>query len=129
MAFNSKILSWKTSIIDVRLAYMSFLSRISMLIDYIIWSSNLFFFASSCFTCFFIVQVFQSSSFSGSRFFRVQDFQGPGFSESRFFRVCVQGPSSGSWSRVRVQGLGPGFRSSHLFEQNLLCWIIWWRIV
>ena len=34
--------------------------------------------------------------FSGSRFFRVQVFQGPGF----------------SGSRSRVQGPGPGFRSS-----------------
>ena len=53
--------------------------------------------------------------FSGSRFFRVQVFQGPGFSGPRFFRVQVfQGPGPGSRSRVRVQGLGPGFRSSHL---------------
>ena len=66
------------------------------------WSSNLFF-ASSCFP-----------RFSQSRFFRVQVFQGPGFSESRFFWVQVfQSPGfSGSGSRVRVQGLGPGFRSS-----------------
>ena len=58
-----------------------------MLINYTMWSSNLFF-APSCF-----------SRFSGSRFFRVQVFQGPGFSGSKFFRV-------------QVQGLGPGFRSS-----------------
>ena len=50
---------------------------------------------------FFRVQVFQSPGFPGSWFFRAQVFQGPGFSGFRFFRV-------------RVQGLGPGFRSSHL---------------
>ena len=49
----------------------------------------------------FRVQVFQSPCFSGSRFFRVHVFQGPGFSGSRFFRIRVQGP-------------GPGFRSSPL---------------
>ena len=43
-------------------------------------------------------------------FFRVQVFQGPGFSWSRFFRVRVQGPSPRSG--FRVQGPGPGFRSS-----------------
>ena len=48
---------------------------------------------------FFRVQVFLSPSFSVSRFFRIQFFLGPGFSGSRFFRV-------------RVEGLGPGFRSS-----------------
>ena len=60
------------------------------------WSSNLFFFASSCFP-----------RFSESRFFRVQVFQGPGFSESRFFWVQVfQGPGfSGSGSRVCAQVL------------------------
>ena len=45
------------------------------------------------------VQVFQSPGFSGSSFFKVQVFQVPGFLGSRFF-----------W--VRVQGVGPGFRSS-----------------
>ena len=75
------------------------------------WSSNLFFFASSCFprfpqSRFFRVQVFHSPGFSESRFFRVQVFQDLGFSESsfsgcRFFRVQVQ-----------VQDVGPGFRSS-----------------
>ena len=53
------------------------------------------FFWIQLFPTFFIVQVF-----SGSRFFRVQVFQGPGF--------------SGSGSRVLVQGLDPGFRSSHV---------------
>ena len=67
------------------------------------WSSNLFFYIQ-LFPAFLIVQVFQGPGFSESKFFRVQVFQGPGFSESRFFRVQVfQG---------RVQGLGPGFRSS-----------------
>ena len=67
----------------------------------------------------YLFHVFQDSYFSGSRFFRVQVFQIPGFSgsrfsESRFFRVLVfQGPGFlGSGSRVRVQGPGPGFRSS-----------------
>ena len=54
----------------------------------------LYFFCIQLFPTFFTVQVF-----SGSRFFRVQVFQGPRFLESRFFRV-------------RVQGLGPGFRDS-----------------
>ena len=70
------------------------------------WSSN-HFSTSSSFprfsgSRFFKVQVFQSSGFSGSRFFRLQVFLSPGFSGSRFFTV-------------RVQGLGPGFRSSLLF--------------
>ena len=41
----------------------------------------------------------------------------PGFSESRFFRVQVfqgLGPGSGS----KVQGLGPGFRSSPLYHRK-----------
>ena len=61
------------------------------------------------FLSFFYIQLFPTFSivqvFSGSRFFRVQVFQGPGFLGSRFFRV-------------RVQGLGPGFRSS-LFSEHL----------
>ena len=87
---------------------------------------------------FFRVHVFQITGFSGSRFFRVQVFQGPGFSGSRFFKVQVfqgtdfsgsrlfkvqvfQGPGfSGSrFFRFRVQGPGPGFRSS-LTPENLL---------
>ena len=85
MACNRYILSWKTSIIDVRLAYKSFLSRFSMLINYTMWSSNLF-------CC---IQLFPT-------FFIVQDFQicqGLGFSESRIFWVQV------------FQGLGPGSES------------------
>ena len=73
------------SIIDVRLAYKSFLSRFSMLINYTMWSSNLF-------CC---IQLFPT-------FFIVQDFQicqGLGFSESRIFWVQV------------FQGLGPGSES------------------
>ena len=61
------------------------------------------------FLSFFYIQLFPTFSivqvFSGSRFFRVQVFQGPGFLGSRFFRV-------------RVQGFGPGFRSS-LFSEHL----------
>ena len=99
--------SWKTFIVHVRLAYKSFLSRISMLINYTMWSSNLFFFfhpaVSRVFQSsgFFRAQVFQGDGFSGSRSFWVRVFQGPGFSESRFFRVQI------------FQGPGPGFRSSH----------------
>ena len=68
-------------------AYKSLLSRFSVLINYNMWSSN-HFSTSSGFP-----------RFSGSRFFRAQVFQGPGFLGSRFFRIRVQGP-------------GPGFRSS-----------------
>ena len=100
--------------------YKSLLSRFSVLINYTMWSFNLFT-ASSCFphfsrrpdfwkSRFFKVQVFQDPGFSGSRFFRVQVFQGPGFSGSRFFRV-------------RVQGLGPGFRSSPIFVVKDYQWI------
>ena len=49
---------------------------------------------------FFKVQFYQGPGLSGSRFFKVQVFQGPGFKGP--------GPESGS----RVQGPGPGFRSS-----------------
>ena len=59
------------------------------------------FFCIQLFPTFFRVLVFQGPGFLGSRFFRLQVFLGPGFSGSRFF-----------W--VRVQGPGPGFRSSHL---------------
>ena len=68
-------------------AYKSLLSRFSVLISYNMWSSN-HFSISSCFPC-----------FSGSRFFMVQVFQGPDF----------------SLSQSRVQGPGPGFRSSLIF--------------
>ena len=73
-------------------AYKSFLNRLSVLINYIVWSSN-HFFTSSCFL-----------NFLGSRLFRVQVFQRLGFSRSMFFRVMVfQSPGfSGSRSRVRV---------------------------
>ena len=89
-----------------------------MLINYTMWSSNLFLHPG--FSEFFIVQVFrvqifQDPGFSGPRFFRVQVFQGPGFSESRFFCVQVfQGPgfSESRFFRVRVQGLGLGFRNN-----------------
>ena len=53
----------------------SFLSRILMLINYTMWSSNLFLHPA-------VSRVFHSSGFSGSRFFRVQVFQGSGFSGS-----------------------------------------------
>ena len=80
-------------------------------------------FQSPCFSDyrFFRVQVFQGPGFSGSRFFKVQVFQGTDFSGSRLFRVQVfQGPGfSGSrFFRFRVQGPGPGFRSS-LTPENL----------
>ena len=72
-----------------------------MFINYIMWSSNIFFFLHPA-----AYRVFHSPGFSESRFFRVQVFQDLGFSESsfsgcRFFRVQVQ-----------VQDVGPGFRSS-----------------
>ena len=72
-----------------------------MLINYVMWSSNIFFFLHPA-----ISRAFHSPGFSEPRFFRVQVFQGPGFSGSRFFRVQVfQGPDpgSGSGSRVWVQ--------------------------
>ena len=77
-----------------------------MLINHTMWSSNLFFFFL-LFPAFFIVEVFQSPGFSGSRFFRVQVFQSTVFSGPRFFRVQIfQGPGfSGSGSRVWVQVL------------------------
>ena len=62
----------------------SFLSRFSMLINYTIWSSNLFF----CIQ--FFSRVFHSLEFFRVQVFLVQVFQGPGFSESRFSRVRVQ---------------------------------------
>ena len=70
-----------------RFAYKSLLSRFSVLINCIMWSSNYF----SRFSCF--------PRFSGARFFRVQVFLGPCFSGSRIFRVQVfqgSGPGSGS---------------------------------
>ena len=76
-----------------RFDYKSLLNRFSVLINYIMWSSN-HFSTSSCFprfsgSRFFRVQVFQGLGFSGSRFFRVQVFLGPGFSRSGY-RVRVQ---------------------------------------
>ena len=69
-----------------RFAYKSLLNRFSVLINYIMWSSN-HFSTSSCFprfsgSRFFGVQVFQGLGSSGSRFFMVQVFLGPGFSGS-----------------------------------------------
>ena len=55
-----------------------------MLINYTIWSSNLFF----CIQ--FFSRVFHSLEFFRVQVFLVQVFQGPGFSESRFSRVRVQ---------------------------------------
>ena len=76
-------------------AYKSLLSRFSVLISYNTCSSNHFSISS------------RFPYFSRSKIFRVHVFQGPGFSGSRFFRVQV--------FRVpvfRVQGPGPGYRSS-----------------
>ena len=127
MTFNRQILLWKTSIIDVRLACKSFISRFSMLINFTMWSSNRFF-CNQLFPAFFRnglfrVQVFQGpgfseSGFSESRFFRVQVFLSQvflssGFSESRFFRVQVfLSPVFSGSSFFWVLGLDPGFRSS-----------------
>ena len=127
MTFNRQILLWKTSIIDVRLACKSFISRFSMLINFTMWSSNRFF-CNQLFPAFFKdglfrVEVFQGpgfseSGFSESRFFRVQVFLrqvflSSGFSESRFFRVQVfLSPVFSGSSFFWVLGLDPGFRSS-----------------
>ena len=95
-------------------AHKSFLSRLSVLINYIMWSSNHFLYAA-------VSHIFQGPDFSRSRFFRVRVFQGPSFSGSSFFRVQVSqglGCSGSSFFKVRVQGLGPGFRSS----LKLRCW-------
>ena len=85
-----------------------------MLINYTMWSSNLFFCIQS-FPAFFIVHNFQSPDFSGSRFFSVQVFQDPDFSGSRFFLVHVfldPGFSGSIFFRIHVQDLGPGFSGS-----------------
>ena len=63
---------------------------------------------------YFRIHVFQGPSIIGSRF-----FQGPGFSGSRFFRVQVflsLGFPGSRFFGVRVQGPGPGFRSSPQME-------------
>ena len=72
------------------LAFKSFLSRFLVLINYTKWS---FLFVYSA-----ITHVFHGPGFARSRFCRVQFFQGPDFSESG--------------SRVQVQALSQGFRSS-----------------
>ena len=79
----------------------------------------LIFFCIQLLPAFFTVQVFQSPDFSGSRFFRVQVFLSLGFSGSRFFKAQIflsPGFSGSRFFRVRVQGLGPGFRSSQYFH-------------
>ena len=73
------------------LACKSFLSRFLVLINYTKWSSFLFVYSA-------ITHVFHGPGFARSRFCRVQFFQGPDFSESG--------------SRVQVQALSQGFRSS-----------------
>ena len=133
MTFNRQILLWKTSIIDVRLACKSFISRFSMLINFTMWSSNRFF-CNQLFPAFFRdglfrVQVFQSPGFSESgfsefRFFRVQVFwvqvfQSPGSSGYRFFWVQFFSGSSFFW----VLGLDPGFRSFF----SLINWNSKWK--
>ena len=62
------------------------------------WSSNHFLYPA-------VSHIFQNPDFLGSRFFMVQVSQGLGVSGSNFYRVRVQGP-------------GPGFRSS----LKLTCW-------
>ena len=87
---------------------MACLQVSSVLINCTMWSSYLFTASSCC-------HVFHGPRFSGSRVFKVPVFQGPGFLRSRFFRVQVFQVPVFSGSRffwVRVQGLGPGFRSS-----------------
>ena len=61
---------------------------------------------------FFMVKVFQSPGFSGSRF-----LQSPGFSGSRFFKIQLFQSPGFLGARVRVQGLGRSFRSSRLTLQ------------
>ena len=117
MAFNRQILLWKTSIINVRLAYKSFISRFLTSINYTMLSFNLFF-CIQLFPTFFIFQVFQSPDFSGPKYFRVQVFQGPGFFESRFFWVQVfQSPGFSRSRFFRVHFfLSPGFSESRFFR-------------
>ena len=89
-----------------------------MLINYTMWSSNLF--------CIQVFPNFSLSRFSESRFFRIQVFLSPGFSVSRFFRVQVflaPGFSRPRFFRVRVQGLGLGFRNS-LKNVRFYLWIL-----
>ena len=117
MAFNRQILLWKTSIINVRLAYKSFISRFLTSINYTMLSFNLFF-CIQLFPTFFIFQVFQSPDFSEPKYFRVQVFQGPGFFESRFFWVQVfQSPGFSRSRFFRVHFfLSPGFSESRFFR-------------
>ena len=63
---------------------------------------------------FFMIQVFRCPGFSWSRFLMVQVFHGTGFSRYRFTWLGFSGSSfSGSrFFRVRIQGTGPGYRSS-----------------
>ena len=69
------------------------------------------FHAVHIYSMFFMIHVFQGPCFSKYRFFWVQVFEGTGFPTSRF-----------SVSRFsRVQGLGPGFRSSRNNESE--CYI------
>ena len=75
-----------------------------MLINYTMWSSNLFC-CIQLFPALFIVQDFQGPDFSGSRFFWVPVFPSPGFSSSRFFWVQVF--------------LGPGFSGSRIFRARV----------
>ena len=71
-----------------RFVYKSLLNKFSVLVNYIMWSSNHFstssYFPSFSKSRFFSVQVFQGPGFSWSRFFWVQVFLGLGFSESMF---------------------------------------------
>ena len=98
----------KTSIIDVRLAYKSFLSRISVLINHTMWSSNFFVFF------FAVSRDFHSPSFSEPRFFRIQVFQGSDFLEYTFFKAQVfLSPGFSGSSFFWVQAfLSPGFSRS-----------------
>ena len=58
---------------------------------------------------FFMIQVFHGPGFSWSRFFMVQIFLGPGFSWLGFSGSSFSGSR---FFRVRIQGTGPGYRSS-----------------
>ena len=101
-----------------------FFSRFSVLINYTMWSSNVFLRPA-------VSHVFHGPSFSGFMFSMVCIFQGPCFPGSRFllsefFWVQVftfqvfQGPGlcGSRFLKVRVLGLRPGFRSSQ-FARDL----------
>ena len=81
-----------------KFSYKSLLNRFSVLINYIMWSSNHFSTSSCVFSTFLKVQLFLGPAFSGSSFFRVQVFQAPGPGSGYRFR------SSPLFSGVSIVG-------------------------